>query len=319
MDTAPTTADHVPAPRKRQPSTAYAVRSPTARSRMSNGTRGLVLPGVDQRSAIARRFRDVIGAIVADLGGPTSATETKLHLVRRFAALVVQAEAMESKMADGGPIDASAYAHLSSTMLRLAARIGLKSKEAMEIETRIKRDREARRTERETRIAERRIKREQARVEKAKRTREKLEREEREAAEAAEAAHEEKAEAKREAARWTAMPPHRRGGHDPDNSPWRQRTPAEEKEAVLAVMAQLRRDEEEERMAIRAKAQRRRDEAEATSKPEPEPEPNDHTETPSDMEPEEPKPEASAAKRRLLFPDIPDLDDIADDIEERSQ
>jgi hypothetical protein len=105
---------------------AYTPRAPSARSRMTNGTRGAVFPGIDQRSAIARRFRDVIAAIASDLGGAANTTETKLHLVRRFAALVVQAEAMEARLAEGEQIDVNAHAHISSTLVRLAARIGLK-------------------------------------------------------------------------------------------------------------------------------------------------------------------------------------------------
>jgi hypothetical protein len=104
----------------------FAVRAPNGRSKLTNGTRGIVLPGVDQRSAIARRFRDVIAAVVSDLGGAANTTEMRLHLVRRFAALVVQAEAMEARLVEGEQIDASAHAHISSTLMRLAARIGLK-------------------------------------------------------------------------------------------------------------------------------------------------------------------------------------------------
>jgi hypothetical protein len=104
----------------------FAVRRPSARSRMTNGTRGAVLPGIDQRSAVARRFRDVIASVCADLGGADRCTETRLQLIRRFAALAVQAEAMEATFAEGREIDISAHAHISSTLVRLAARIGLK-------------------------------------------------------------------------------------------------------------------------------------------------------------------------------------------------
>ena len=67
--------------------TPYRVRQPRARSRLSNGTRGMVLPGIDQRSAIARRYRDVICAIIADLGGESRLSEARLQLIRRFSAL----------------------------------------------------------------------------------------------------------------------------------------------------------------------------------------------------------------------------------------
>ena len=63
-----TAADRRPSPR-----TPYAVRTPTARA--NNGTRGMVLPGIDQRSAIARRYRDVMCAIIADLGGESRLSE----------------------------------------------------------------------------------------------------------------------------------------------------------------------------------------------------------------------------------------------------
>jgi hypothetical protein len=104
----------------------YAQRAPSARARLTNGTRGMVLPGIDQRSAIARRYRDVMCAIIADLGGESHLSETRLQLVRRFSALVVQAEAMEAALVDGKPFDSSAHAHISSTLVRLAERVGLR-------------------------------------------------------------------------------------------------------------------------------------------------------------------------------------------------
>ena len=104
--------------------TPYRVRQPRARSRLSNGTRGMVLPGIDQRSAIARRYRDVMCAIIADLGGESRLSEARLQLIRRFSALVVQAEMMEAALVDGKPFDSSAHAHISSTLVRLAARVG---------------------------------------------------------------------------------------------------------------------------------------------------------------------------------------------------
>jgi hypothetical protein len=85
-----------------------------------------VLPGVDQRSAIARRYRDVIGAIISDLGGLERVTEIKLHLIRKFASLVVQTETMESDLARGQQINVMRFCKMSSTMIRLGSRIGIK-------------------------------------------------------------------------------------------------------------------------------------------------------------------------------------------------
>jgi hypothetical protein len=51
---------------------------------MTNG--GDWLPGVDQRSAIARRYRDLCALIVSDQGGVAHLSEAKVQLIRRFSA-----------------------------------------------------------------------------------------------------------------------------------------------------------------------------------------------------------------------------------------
>jgi hypothetical protein len=93
------------------------------RSRVSNGRD--VLPDVDGRSVIARRYRDVIGAILVDQGGEDQCSESRKQLIRRFAAAAVLAEQLESKLANGEQISISEHALLSSTLTRLAQRIGI--------------------------------------------------------------------------------------------------------------------------------------------------------------------------------------------------
>ena len=93
------------------------------RSRVSNG--GDVLPDVDGRSAIARRYRDIVSAIVADQGGLEHISEVRLHLIRRFAATAVHAEQMEAALARGENIDVALHGLLSSTLVRIAVRLGL--------------------------------------------------------------------------------------------------------------------------------------------------------------------------------------------------
>jgi hypothetical protein len=88
---------------------------------MTNGT--ALLPDIDGRSAIARRFKDITRGILADQGGADS--ECRLQLVRRFAAAAVLAEQMESRLANGEQIDIQEYALLCSTLTRLAQRIGI--------------------------------------------------------------------------------------------------------------------------------------------------------------------------------------------------
>jgi hypothetical protein len=103
--------------------TAIARRKPEARSRVSNGAD--VLPGVDGRSIVARRYRDIQSQIIADMGGADRCSEARVQLIRRFAAAAVLAEMMESRLANGEAIDAQEHAHLSSTLVRIASRIGL--------------------------------------------------------------------------------------------------------------------------------------------------------------------------------------------------
>ena len=64
-----------------------------------------LLPGLDGRSATARRFRDLVNAFVADMGGLDRCSEIRLGLVRRLAATTVQAEMLEARMVNGEAID----------------------------------------------------------------------------------------------------------------------------------------------------------------------------------------------------------------------
>lgn len=105
---------------------ALAPRQPTARSRVSNGSD--VLPGVDQRSAVARRYRDLVSALCVDAGGIDRLSEVRVQLIRRFAAASVLAEQMEAKIANGGTVDVTEYCTLASTATRISQRIGLDRK-----------------------------------------------------------------------------------------------------------------------------------------------------------------------------------------------
>lgn len=99
------------------------IRSSKQRSRLTNGT--ALLPDIDGRSAIARRFKDITSSILADQGGADQCSETRLQLARRFAAAAVLAEQLESRLANGEQIDIQEHALLCSTLARLASRIGI--------------------------------------------------------------------------------------------------------------------------------------------------------------------------------------------------
>jgi hypothetical protein len=69
---------------------------------------------------------DIVAQIAADQGGADRLTETRIGLIRRFASLCVLLEEQEVRIAGGEAIDVSKYSKMSSTLVRLAARIGLK-------------------------------------------------------------------------------------------------------------------------------------------------------------------------------------------------
>jgi hypothetical protein len=104
------------------------VKAKVAQSRVTTGKH--LLPGVDGRSPLARRYRDVLSALVVDQGDCIS--EARMALCRRFAAAACMAEAMEADLVNGKTIDISEHCLLSSTLVRLANRIGL-SREARNI------------------------------------------------------------------------------------------------------------------------------------------------------------------------------------------
>jgi hypothetical protein len=110
-----------PNPTDRHPRPATRIARPTARSRVTNGQD--LLPGVDGRTLLARRYRDILAQLVADQGNDLS--EARLQLCRRFAAAACIAEGMEAKLARGESIDIAEHAQLSSTLVRLAQRIGI--------------------------------------------------------------------------------------------------------------------------------------------------------------------------------------------------
>jgi hypothetical protein len=102
---------------------ALVERPPTQRSRVTNGRD--LLAGIDQRSALARRYRDLVSSIAIDQGGADHLSESRLQLIRRFAGASALAEQVEARLAAGEPVDIGEYSQLTSTLVRLATRLGI--------------------------------------------------------------------------------------------------------------------------------------------------------------------------------------------------
>jgi hypothetical protein len=88
------------------------------------GTGAVVLAGVDGRSLMARRFREITSGVENDLGGDL--TEAQRQLLARAATLSCWCEDRETELAKGEQFDAAEYATISNALRRLLADLGLK-------------------------------------------------------------------------------------------------------------------------------------------------------------------------------------------------
>ena len=90
------------------------------------GTGAVTLAGVDGRSMMARRFREITSGIEDDLGGDL--TEAQKHLTARAACLACWCEEREADLANGQDFDALQYATVSNALRRLLSDLGLERK-----------------------------------------------------------------------------------------------------------------------------------------------------------------------------------------------
>ena len=96
---------------------------PPPQFRTRRGTGAVMLAGVDGRSMMARRFREIVTGIESDLGGDL--TEAQKHLTARAATLACWCEDREGELANGQEFDASQYSAVTNTLRRLLSDLGL--------------------------------------------------------------------------------------------------------------------------------------------------------------------------------------------------
>jgi hypothetical protein len=96
------------------------------RSKAGNGR--LLL--TDGRSAIARRFRDLVHDIAGDLGGLSELSTAEVQLIRRASMLSAECERHEARAADGDKgftrDDFIAYVTATNALKRVLEVIGVK-------------------------------------------------------------------------------------------------------------------------------------------------------------------------------------------------
>jgi hypothetical protein len=83
------------------------------------------LAGVDGRSHVARRYRELAALISRDASPNADLTEAQKQLIRSAAGLIVLRERLDVKAIKGEQVDCGEYCSLSNTLRRVLVTIGL--------------------------------------------------------------------------------------------------------------------------------------------------------------------------------------------------
>ena len=89
----------------------------------------LTLGHLDGRTAAAKRARELIEAIEADLGGGDRLSEGQRQLVQRAAVLGTFIESCEARWLSGEPVDFGEYLAAINSQRRVLATIGLERRQ----------------------------------------------------------------------------------------------------------------------------------------------------------------------------------------------
>src|ERR1700722_5380055 len=103
------------------------VVAPSKRTRAAVSNRSKTHQNVDERSAGARRFRDLVDALSADLGDNLS--EADLAMVRTAAGLTLKSELLQADLAAGKDVDAEVIIKLAGASRRALTAICVKAVE----------------------------------------------------------------------------------------------------------------------------------------------------------------------------------------------
>ena len=80
---------------------------------------------IDGRTTARKQFDAIVRDIVADLGGQEHLSTVQLHLVEAFAGSALTVQHMNARMLLGSSVDLLEHSSAISTLVRLAARIGV--------------------------------------------------------------------------------------------------------------------------------------------------------------------------------------------------
>lgn len=88
-------------------------------------TRLLTRASLDGRTKARRQFDAIAEGIAEDLGGEDRLSTVQRHLVEAFAGAAVHVHDLNARLLLGQEVDITAHASAISTMVRIAARIGI--------------------------------------------------------------------------------------------------------------------------------------------------------------------------------------------------
>jgi hypothetical protein len=96
--------------------------STTNRSAVTNGSKLLV--GIDGRSPTARRFRDLVTAFKAEIGGDLgeaalALSQTEMAMIKTAASLALTAELRQADLVNGKTVDPGELVRLASEARRI--------------------------------------------------------------------------------------------------------------------------------------------------------------------------------------------------------
>lgn len=95
-----------------------------AKSKITNGVE--ILPGIDGRSGIARRYRDLLEIFSQDAGGMDRLSEAEIQLLRRASALSTVCELQEAELCNGQDVDLQDYRGSVNTLRRVLETVGIR-------------------------------------------------------------------------------------------------------------------------------------------------------------------------------------------------
>jgi hypothetical protein len=82
--------------------------------------------GLDRRTNAARTFDRLVAEITSDLGGDNQLSAIQRSLVQAYAGSVVLLANLNARILLGEVVDVAEHAHVVSSMVRLAARLGIR-------------------------------------------------------------------------------------------------------------------------------------------------------------------------------------------------